>query len=288
MILGSSFTTVAGLGVPFVALAPLMGLSPEITAAAVVAGAFTGDAVAPVSDTVVLTTGMVGGVKPSDQSGRMARLIAPGWLATAGFMVFQGIRDSGGSFDGGAVTSEIETEFSISLLALLPLVVVFVLSSRTSAFGAVLFGAVSAVVFAGFIQRPLIERLAEHDGNYLQQWAEVAIDTLATGFDLDSVVPELNSVFFGGGAIGMLPTIWLILVASAYGGLMSRTGREGYRWRPWCLIATVGGGSGSRVGFGFSGAGLAHEPADTGLVVLRMTRRSVPGGLGLALTARAV
>ena len=38
VILGSSFTTVAGLGVPFVALAPLMGLSPEITAAAVVAG----------------------------------------------------------------------------------------------------------------------------------------------------------------------------------------------------------------------------------------------------------
>ena len=223
-ILGSSFTTVAGLGVPFVALAPLMGLSPEITAAAIVAGAFTGDAVAPVSDTVVLTTDMVGGVMPSEQSRRMARLIAPGWLATAGFMVYLGIRDGAGSFDGGVVTKAIETEFSVSLLALLPLAVVFVLSSRMSAFGAVLSGAMSAVVLAGFIQRPLIERLAEDGGNYFLQWAEVAIHTLATGFELDSEIPELNAAFFGGGAIGMLPTIWLILIASAFGGLMSRTG----------------------------------------------------------------
>jgi NhaC family Na+:H+ antiporter len=52
----------------------------------------------------------------------------------------------------------------------------------------------------------------------------VSIETLANGFDLDSPTVELNSIFFGGGAVGLLPTVWLILVASAYGGLMSRTG----------------------------------------------------------------
>ncbi len=47
---------------------------------------------------------------------------------------------------------------------------------------------------------------------------------MANGFDLDSPTVELNSIFFGGGAVGLLPTVWLILVPSAYGGLMSRTG----------------------------------------------------------------
>ena len=75
VILGSSFTTVAGLGVPFVALAPLMGLSPEVAAAAVVAGAFTGDGIARVSDTLVLTTDMVGGVTPR-------RASRASWLAS--------------------------------------------------------------------------------------------------------------------------------------------------------------------------------------------------------------
>jgi NhaC family Na+:H+ antiporter len=224
VILGSSFTTVAGLGVPFVALAPLMGLSPEITAAAVVAGAFTGDGIARVSDTLVLTVDMVGGVTPARQSALMLRLLAPAWIATLALMVVLGLRDGGGSFDGAAVTTVIETEFSVSLLCLVPLIVVFVMSSRATAFFAVLAGALSAVVLAGFTQRDLIERLAGDDRAYIVQWAEVSIDTLANGFELNSATAELNDVFFGGGAVGLLPTVWLILVASAYGGLMSRTG----------------------------------------------------------------
>ena len=163
VILGSSFTTVAGLGVPFVALAPLMGLSPEIAAAAVVAGAFTGDGIARVSDTLVLTTDMVGGVTPARQSSIMARLVAPGWVATLALMIYLGIRDGGGSFDGGAVTEVIETEFSVSLLCLLPLLIVFIISTKSSAFFAVLGGALSAVAIAGFTQRDLIERLADDD-----------------------------------------------------------------------------------------------------------------------------
>ena len=50
------------------------------------------------------------------------------------------------------------------------------------------------------------------------------IERLANGFELDSASAELNDVFFGGGAGGIVPTVWLILVASAYGGLTSRTG----------------------------------------------------------------
>ena len=93
------------------------------------------------SDTLVLTVDMVGGVTPARQSALMLRLLAPAWIATLALMIVLGIRDGGGSFDGAAVTKVIETEFSVSLLCLLPLIVVFVMSSRTTAFFAVLAGA---------------------------------------------------------------------------------------------------------------------------------------------------
>ncbi len=67
-------------------------------------------------------------------------------------MIYLGIRDGGGSFDGGAMTEVIETEFAVSLLCLLPLLLVFIISTKSSAFFAVLGGALSAVVIAGVTQ----------------------------------------------------------------------------------------------------------------------------------------
>lgn len=54
--IGSSFTTIAAVGLPFVALAPAMDVSPAIVAAAAVCGAFTGDGLGRISDTFILTS----------------------------------------------------------------------------------------------------------------------------------------------------------------------------------------------------------------------------------------
>ncbi len=101
--IGSSFTTVAAVGLPFVALAPAMEVSPVITAAAAVAGAFTGDGLGRISDTFILTAAVVG-VKPKDHQRTLAMVLAPGWVISAVVFVVLGIRDaSGNGFDSGPV-----------------------------------------------------------------------------------------------------------------------------------------------------------------------------------------
>ena len=71
LVIGSSWTTAATLGVALVALAPLMGASSAITAGAVVSGAYFGDKMTPLSETTVLVPSMVGGVTVQQHVGAM-------------------------------------------------------------------------------------------------------------------------------------------------------------------------------------------------------------------------
>jgi len=87
---GSSFTTIGAVGVAFVGLAPLMGLSPAAAAGAAVAGAFVGDKLAKISDTFVLTTAVVGGVSQEEHGRFMWRTTAPAWLISAALFLLLG------------------------------------------------------------------------------------------------------------------------------------------------------------------------------------------------------
>src|SRR4029078_13240374 len=71
LAIGSSWTTAATLGVAFIALAPLVGADPVITAGAVISGSYFGDKMSPVSETTVLTPSMVGGVTTNQHIGAM-------------------------------------------------------------------------------------------------------------------------------------------------------------------------------------------------------------------------
>ena len=71
LAIGSSWTTAATLGVAFVALAPLLGADPAITAGAVISGAYFGDKMTPISETTVLVPSVVGGVTTQQHVGAM-------------------------------------------------------------------------------------------------------------------------------------------------------------------------------------------------------------------------
>ena len=60
-VTGSSWTTAGTLGVAFVGIAQVMGLSPEITAGAVISGGYFGDKMSPLSETTILVPSLVGG-----------------------------------------------------------------------------------------------------------------------------------------------------------------------------------------------------------------------------------
>jgi len=227
-MLGSSLTTVGAVGVAFVGLASILGVNPAITAGAAVAGAIMGNKTAKISDTVNLTVATVGGVTVDEQVRSVIRTAIPTILISAVIFLVLGL--AGGTateaVDPAQVQSAITEYFNISLWAFVPVILIFALSLlRFSAYMSLMIPAIVAVILAAFTQHDLIVSLAADPSlSYLQSWFKVGIDVLAHGFHLGSGVEQLDKLFSGGGATGMLTTIWLLLVAASFGAVADYTG----------------------------------------------------------------
>ncbi len=228
MMLGSSLTTVGAVGVAFVGLASIMGVNPAITAGAAMSGAILGNKMAKISDTLNLTAATVGGVTVDEQSRSVMRTAIPTILITALLFLVLGL--TGGTaaepIDPAQVQNAITQYFNVSLWAFVPVLLIFALSIlRFSAYLSLMIPAIVAVVLAAFTQHDLIVSLAADPSlSYLQATLKVGIDTLAHGFHLSSGVAQLDKLFAGGGATGMLTTIWLLLVAAGFGAVADYTG----------------------------------------------------------------
>jgi len=228
ILTGSSFTTIGAVGVAFVGLASLMGASPAIAGGAAVSGAVIGDKIAKISDTFVLTTAVVGGVS-AEEHGRMVRRTAiPAWVLSAILFIILGLTRSGSAttVNPGEVQSTIGQVYNISLLAFVPVVLIFVLSGlRLSGFLTLMISAIVGVIIAAFTQPELIKSVADDPSlSYVIAATKVGIETFATGFHLNSGTPQLDNLFSGGGTAGMLGTVWLILVAASFGAVAQLTG----------------------------------------------------------------
>ena len=137
MLLGSSLTTVGAVGVAFVGLASIMGVSPAIAAGAAVSGAILGDKTAKISDTALLTIATVGGVSIEDHSRMVLRTAIPAVVISALLFLFLGLtgNTSAAPVDPTQVQDTISQYFNVSLLAFVPVILIFVLSAfRFSAY----------------------------------------------------------------------------------------------------------------------------------------------------------
>lgn len=228
IVTGSSFTTIGALGVAFVGLASLMGVSPAIAGGAAVSGAILGDKIAKISDTVTLTTAVVGGVTVDEHVHMVRRTAIPAWILSAILFVVLGFVASGSatSVDAASVQDSISQAYNISLWAFIPLVMVFLLSGlRLSGFITLLLSAVAGVITAAFTQPELIHSVANDPSlPYALNVVSVGIETFASGFQLNSGVEQMDQLFSGGGTVGMLSTVWLILVAASFGAVADLTG----------------------------------------------------------------
>ena len=228
MLLGSCFTTAAAVGVPFVGLAALMGVSPAITAGAAVSGAMLGDKTARISDTALLTIATVGGIKIEDHSRMVLRTAIPAVIVSALLYLGLGFFGNTGTnpVDPAQIQDSISQYFNVSLLAFLPIVLVVAFSAlRFSAFISLMLSAIAAAILAAFTQHDLIVSLAGDPSlSYVESALRVGIDTIGNGFQLTSGNAQLDSLFSGGGSSSMLTTIWLILAAASFGAVADYTG----------------------------------------------------------------
>jgi Na+:H+ antiporter, NhaC family len=228
MVTGSSWTTAGTLGVAFVGMAPVLGMSTSITAGAVISGAYMGDKMSPLSETTVLVPSLVGGVSVQQHIRGMWNTVGPSFGAA--LVIFLGIglaqRDAGSSIDTTAARDALATVYHITPLNLLPLVLLVVLSAkRVPPFLAILGTALFSAVLAAFTQPDVVKAFVDKPGqNVVLNSIEAVYRSMANGNVAHSANAKINDLFTGGGMSSMLTTVWLILGALSFAAVMEHAG----------------------------------------------------------------
>ena len=224
--IGSAWTVAGTLGVGLIGIANLLGVSPEITAGAVISGAYFGDKMSPLSETTNLAPAVAG----TDLFTHIKNML---WTTVPSILialVIFGVIGLRGVFsaplDLTVVLEAIESIFNIGLLTLIPLIVVLILSFwRISAFASIMVGALVGGLMAVILQPEVVLAFVS-DPSLSTPVAMVkgVWSAMATGFEINSEYAGLNDLFSRGGMVSMLETVWLIISAMAFGGVMEYTG----------------------------------------------------------------
>ena len=221
--IGSSWTVVGTIGIGLMGIAYNMELNPAIAAGAIISGAYFGDKSSPLSDSANLAAAAAGAeLYQHIRETFLSSLIALS-IASVIFLML----GRPGDFDASAKIAAMQGAFHISPALFLPLLVVIVLALfRVPAFTAIFSGAVAggllAVVVAperviAYAQAPagMPDALALLKGVWL---------ALANGYKSDTGFPSVDLLVTRGGMASMLNTIWLIITALAFGGVVEKCG----------------------------------------------------------------
>ena len=226
LLSGSSWTTIATIGVALLGIGQALGVSEAWTAGAIISGAYFGDKMSPLSDTTILASSSVR-VDIFEHIRYMVLTTTPSILITLVIFLIAGL---GGS-SGGALHIEQYTEglagtFNISLWTLLVPVVTGILIARKVPSLVVLFvSSMMAGVVAIILQPAILCQIAGDaslstpaaifKGLAITYYGSTAVQT---GYD------ALNELVSTGGMAGMLNTIWLIICAMCFGSAMVASG----------------------------------------------------------------
>jgi NhaC family Na+:H+ antiporter len=224
--IGSSWTVVGTIGIGLIAIAEALGVSTVITAGAIISGSYFGDKMSPLSETTNLAPAVAGTDLYTHIKGMMWTAIPSILIALAIFGVIGLNTVPSVELDLTVVLEVLEDIYNISLWTFIPLIVVLVMSfRRISAFATIMVGALVGGLVAVILQPDLVIAFAD-DPSLSTPMAMIKgiWSAMATGFIIETGYEGLDSLFSRGGMASMLTTVWLIISAMAFGGVMEFTG----------------------------------------------------------------
>lgn len=225
LMTGSSWTTIATLGVALVAIGGALGYSAAWCAGAIVSGAYFGDKMSPLSDTTVLASSM-SGVPLFTHIRYMMITTGPAFiLALAIYLVVSLCHPVAGAAQIAEVESVMRSTFHISPWLLLVPAVVGVMIWRKVPAILTLLGASVLAGAAALIAQPSL--VAEVGGGQTLDFATAFRGVMVMFADKTSLQTgseAINELVSTGGMNGMMPTIFLIISAATFGGTMVGSG----------------------------------------------------------------
>ncbi len=222
---GSSWTTSATVGIALVGIGESLGISVGMTAGAVLSGAYFGDKMSPLSDTTNLAPAMAGGELFSHIK-YMALTTIPTIVITLIIFIIIGLNlDTSGTPQIEDKLTAIKGAFNISpWLFIVPVLIIIMIVKKTPPLIALLIGSLLGGVAALIAQPDIVAKIAGAESLTFQSGYQGIMNALTVDTAVETSSPELNDLFTAGGMKGMLGTIWLIVCAMVFGGVMDAIG----------------------------------------------------------------
>ena len=226
LITGSSWTTIATIGVALMGIGHALGFSEGWVAGAVISGAYFGDKFSPLSDTNILATSTAE-VGLFDHIKYMIYTTAPTFaIALVVFFVASLNHSSSSTTDIQQYANVMHNTFNISpWLLIIPILTGVMIYFRIPVLFTLFLSALSAVIALVIAQPHLLPVIAGEPGAE-GFWPALrgALIACYGSTAIDTGMPAVNELVATRGMGGMMDTIWLIICAMCFGGVMTGSG----------------------------------------------------------------
>jgi len=222
---GSSWTTSATVGIALIGIGETLGISLGMTAGAVLSGAYFGDKMSPLSDTTNLAPAMAGATLFEHIKYMAITTVPTVTIALIVFIIIGLNIDTTGTPDISDKLSSINGAFNITpWLFLVPVIVIVLIIKKTPPLIALLVGTLLGAVAAILVQPDIVMTIAGAENLTFDSAYKGVMNAMTVDTAVETSSAELNELFTAGGMAGMLGTIWLIICAMVFGGVMDAIG----------------------------------------------------------------
>ena len=223
---GSSWSTIATIGVALLGIGKAIGINEAMVAGAIVSGAYFGDKVSPLSDTTNLAPAMAGTDLFTHIKYMMYTTVPTMTITLIIFLIIGFNYDfSGAVVDVENVKVAIGETFNTSpLLFLVPAILFTIIILKVPPVPTLFIGVLLGGIFAVIFQPGIIEKIAGITGNYLKASYITVMQAMYGDVAIITSDESVNELLTTTGMRGMLDTVWLILSAMVFGGVMESAG----------------------------------------------------------------
>ena len=225
VVTGSSWSTVATIGVAMLGIGKALGFNEAIVAGAIISGAYFGDKMSPLSDTTNLAPAMAG-TDLFTHIRYMLYTTVPSMGLTLLLFLIIGFKYNyeSSAVDVSMVQNAISSTFNISpLLFLVPIILFGVIMLKVPPLPSLMIGTLLGGVFAVIFQPEIVHQIGG-DGIFFKSMYKGVMQAMFGDVSLQTQSDVVNELLSTTGMRGMLNTLWLILTAMIFGGVMEAAG----------------------------------------------------------------
>ena len=228
---GSSWTTIATIGVALVGIGTAQGYEPGWIAGAIISGAYFGDKVSPLSDTTVLASSSAGTRLFTHIRFMMVTTVPSFVITLIIFLVVSLLHSNSGEEHAADFARDLVNTYNITpWLFLVPILTAVLIMKKVSAIATLFIAAVVAGVAALFFQPHILSSIALESAvdqsaslDFISGFKGLFISYYG-GTAIETGNEALNSLVATRGMTGMLNTVFLIIAASCFGGVLVGSG----------------------------------------------------------------